>query len=38
MTTLSTLMVWLMVCISTGPLLLAILMLVLLRDRAPKKG
>ena len=28
---------WLMVCLSIGPLFLAILMLVLLRDRAPRR-
>src|SRR5262249_26834864 len=34
MSTTATIMQWLMACLSTGPLLLAILMLVLLRDRA----
>jgi hypothetical protein len=37
MNTTSTIMQWLMVCLSTGPLLLAAVMLVLLRDRAPKR-
>ena len=36
MITLSTLTGWLMVCVSTGPLLLAILMLVLVRDSVRK--
>lgn len=38
MSTTATIMQWLMVCLSTGPLLLAILMIVLLRGRAPKRA
>jgi hypothetical protein len=38
MTTLAMLIGWLMAYVSTGPLLLVILMLVLLRDRAPKRA
>jgi hypothetical protein len=38
MSTTATILQWLMVCVSAGPLLLAIIMLVLLRDRAPKRA
>jgi len=38
MSTTATIMQWLMVCLSTGPLLLAVVMLVLLRDRGPKRA
>lgn len=34
MTTIATLMGWLMACLSTGPLLLALVMLSMLRGRA----
>jgi hypothetical protein len=38
MSTTATIMQWLMVCLSSGPPLLAIVMLVLLRDRTPKRA
>src|SRR5262245_24235537 len=38
MSTTATVIQWLMACLSTGPLLLAIVMLALLRDRAPKRA
>jgi hypothetical protein len=37
MSTTATIIQWLMACLSIGPLLLAVLMLVLLRDRGPKR-
>jgi hypothetical protein len=38
MSTTATIMQWLMICLSTGPLLLAILLVVLLRERAHKRA